>query len=205
MADQFCTVPDVESFLQIDIEGIEAVTSCEMAIESATAAIRNYTNQKISEVVDDTITIDGHGRKEIYLPEIPVQSVTSVTENGISLVETVDFVLGQFGILHRLNGYVWLEGFNNIEIVYTHGYSVIPEAIKQVAIRSAARAYQAGLRARETEGVPGVAALKLGDYSVQYGSERGGGMGEGLLGVSAAQVLLNQERKLLDQYKHKRL
>jgi hypothetical protein len=98
-----------------------------------------------------------------------------------------------------------LEGFNNIEIVYTHGYSVIPEAIKQVAIRSAARAYQAGLRARETEGVPGVAALKLGDYSVQYGSERGGGMGEGLLGVSAAQVLLDQERKLLDQYKHKRL
>jgi hypothetical protein len=30
-------------------------------------------------------------------------------------------------------------------------------------------------------------------------------MGEGILGVTAAQLLLNEDRRILDKYKHKRI
>jgi hypothetical protein len=206
MADKFCTIEELELFLQLDISSSpEAVASAEQMIEDVTAAIRNYTNQQISEVVGDTITIDGPGKKRIFLPELPITEITSVIEDGDTLTQATDFILGQFGILYRLGGYNWSDGYNNIDITYTHGYSTIPLDIKSVCIRGASRIFQASLRSKEFDGLSGVSAMKLGDYSIQLGSERGGGMGEGILGVSAAQSLLSEDRRILDKYKHKRI
>jgi hypothetical protein len=47
-------------------------------------------------------------------------------------------------------------------------------------------------------GVPGITATSLGDYSVSYGSE---GSAEGVMGASAAPMLLRSEKEMLDQYK----
>ena len=197
----FCTVDDVSELLQIEISDLASNQSCVRAIEEATEVIKNYCHQEI-ERVSETITIDCAGGTRIHLPELPVTAVTKVVVDGVELTASVDYKLGQHGILYRVDGY-WTAGIQNVVITYTHGYAVIPEDIVGVCTRSASRVYQAGLRSKEHDGVVGIASLTLGDYSVSYGSEFGGGVSEGVLGVSAARVLLLSEKDILNRYRYR--
>lgn len=203
----FCTVQDEENFLQIEIAETDKIASCERAIEEATEAIRNYCHQYIELVDDDVITLDCAGGGRLFLPELPVRAVAEVIEDGEILTAGEDYQLGQHGILHRV-GSNWKAGIQIVQITYTHGYDLydeLPDDIIGVATRAAARAYQAGLRATEAEGVPGVSAKSLGDYSVTYVGESGGGMGEGVMGASAARMLLLSEKDILNRYRYTRL
>ncbi|GAI69645.1 unnamed protein product, partial [marine sediment metagenome] len=92
------------------------------------------------------------------------------------LVVDDDYKLGQHGILHRVDQ-DWAKGIQIVTITYTHGYEPIPKDVVAICTRAAARAYQAGLKAAETDAVPGVTAMGLGDYSVSFGAEGGGGSG----------------------------
>ena len=200
MAD-FCTVQDVENLLQIEITDADKIASCERAIAEATAAIRNYCHQYLEWVADDEITLDCAGGTRVFLPELPVTEVSEVIEDGEILTEDDDYKLGQHGILHRVNC-DWEAGIQIITITYSHGYATLPDDIVAVATRAAGRVYQVGLRASDTEGVPGVSAKSLGDYSVSYASEVGGGVGEGLMGVSGARMLLLSEKDILNKYRY---
>jgi hypothetical protein len=89
-------------------------------------------------------------------------------------------------------------------VVYDHGYAEIPDDIVAVATRAASRAFQAGLRAAETAGMPGVSSKSLGDFAVTYSSEPlGSAAGEGLMGASGARFLLLSEKDLLNRYRVK--
>jgi len=201
MAD-FCTVSDVANLLQIEITAADKIASCARAITEATAAIRNYCHQYIELVTDDTITLDCAGGTRLFLPELPVVSVSAVVEDDEGLTEDDDYKLGQYGILHRVNR-DWEAGIQIVTITYTHGYAtLLPDDIVAVATRAAARAFQAGLKASETDGVPGISAKSLGDYSVSYASEAGGGVGEGVIGASGARMLLLSEKDILDRYRY---
>lgn len=195
----FCTLSDVANFLQIDIPYDDA--SCERAIAEVTEAIRNYCHQYIELVTNETITLDCSGGTRLFLPELPVQSVAEVVEDDEILDPDDDYKLGQWGILHRI-GDEWAKGIQIIEITYTHGYATIPDDVVAVCTRAAARVYQAGLRAAALEGIPGVASLGLGDYSVSYVGETGGGVGEGTMGASAARMLLLSEKDVLNRYRY---
>lgn len=202
MAD-FCTVADVASFLQREISDAGQVTSCERAIAEATAAIKNWCHQEIELVAGDVVAFDvGPGRRKLFLPELPVVSVASVIEDGVTLVEGAaeDYQLGDYGILYRVGAY-WASGIQIVTVTYSHGYATIPDDVVGVCTRAAARAFQAGLRSADSEGVPGVQAKSLGDYSVTFGAEAGGGVSEGVLGASAARMLLLSEKDILAKYR----
>ncbi len=199
----FCTASDVQAFLQVEISAAQ-LPMVDAAIRGATAAIRNYCNQYISYVQDDEVVFDGQGGTKLFLPELPVVSVKTVVEDDVELESGVDYKLGANGVLHRL-GAEWPEGIQNISVTYTHGYGTIPEDIVLVCTRAAARTYQAGLRAAEMAGVPGVSSKSLGDFSVSYGSEQSVGAGEAMLGASAAPPLLRLEQQLLNRYRYERL
>ena len=194
----FCLVADVAEFLQIDITTDAQVAACERAIAEASAAIRNYCNQYIELVEDDTITLDSYGKSALILPETPVVSVSEVVEDDETLTADDDYKLGQWGILHRMNT-TWASGIQNIEITYTHGYTTIPDDVIAVCVRAASRAYQAGLKTAESDGVPGIASTTLGDYSVSYAGESAS---EGLLGASGSRMLLLSEKDILDKYRY---
>ena len=200
MAD-FCTKQDVENLLQIEISDKDKIASCARAIAEATEAIRNYCHQYIELVSDDEITLDCAGGSRLFLPELPVTEVTEVIEDGEILTEDDDYKLGQYGILHRVNQ-DWAAGVQIITVTYPHGHATLPDDIVTVATRAAARSYQAGLKASETKGVPGVSAKSLGDFAVSFASEAGGGVGEGLMGVSGARMLLLSEKDILDRYRY---
>ena len=197
MTDTFCSIVDLEQFLQVSIPSASEAAA-ERAILEASVAIQNYCRQQIGEVEDDEITLDAAGGTRLFLPELPVTAV-SVVEDGETLVEGDDYQLGQHGILHRVDQ-DWASGIQIVTITYTHGYDPVPDDVAAICTRAAARAYQAGLRAAETEGVPGVTAMGLGDYSVSFGAETGRANG-GVLGASAAPVLLRSEKELLNRYR----
>jgi len=200
----FCTKQDVENLLQIEITSDVHVASCARAISEATEAIRNYCHQYIELVTDDAITLDCAGGTRLFLPELPVVSVAAVVEDEEALTVDDDYKLGQYGILHRVSC-DWTTGIQIITVTYTHGYDAydsLPDDIVAVATRAAARAFQAGLKASGTEGVPGISAKSLGDFSVSYASAAGGGVGEGLMGVSGARMLLLSEKDILDRYRY---
>ncbi len=203
----FCTVRDVEELLQIEINDPEQVASCERAIKEASAAIRNYTCQYLSPVPDDEITLDVWERRSLLmLPELPVLSVSRVVEDGQLLQESVDYVLAGAGQLQRGSRrapQTWAVGPQITDVTYTHGYVDIPQDIVSVATRAAGRVYQAGLQAAQVGGVLGVVSASLGDFSLGFGSAQGGGVGEGVMGVSAARMLLMSEKDILDKYRYK--
>lgn len=200
----FCAVEDVSALLMLEIDDTDEISACTRAIEEATASIQNYCQQVIEYVTDDEITVDGHGGRKIFLPELPVISVGAVEEDGVLLTANTDYQLGQHGILYRLNGY-WKAGVQNYTITYTHGLATIPDDLLGVCVRAASRIYQAGLKAKSQAGIIGVANVALGDYQVGYASEAGGGVSEGVMGVSAARMLLLSEKDILNRYRYTRL
>jgi hypothetical protein len=195
----FATVEDMASFLQVEITTPAQIAAAERALAEATAAIRNYTGQYLSLVTGDVVTLDGRGAR-LFLPELPVISVASVVEDGAALVATTNYKLGLYGILHRINGR-WLSGVQNVVVTYTHGYAELPDDIVNICTRAASRAYQAGLTAVENDAALGVASKQLGDYSVAYQSDQGGGVSDGLMGASGARLLLMSEKDILNKYK----
>jgi hypothetical protein len=199
MAD-FASVADIEAFLQLSITTPVQIASAQMALRDATAAIRNYCRQYLERVNGDTITLDSTGGARLFLPELPVISVFSVVEDGETLIVDDNYKLGQHGILHRIDT-TWMAGIQIITIDYTHGWQVIPDDIVSICVRAASRAYQAGLKAADSAGIPGIASKGLGDFSVSFQSEGGGGTGEGVLGASAARLLLLSEKDILNAYR----
>ncbi len=195
----FCSLVDLERFLQIEITAAASIDSADRAILEASVAIQNYCRQQIEQEEDDEIILDSAGGRRLFLPQLPAVEVSSVIENGELLVEGDDYKLAQHGILHRVDQ-DWAKGVQIVTITYTHGYEPIPEDVLAICTRAAARAYQAGLKAAETDAVPGVTAMGLGDYSVSFGAEGGGGSG-GVLGASAAPLLLRSEMELLNRYR----
>jgi hypothetical protein len=199
----FCEIYDVADLLQVEIETAAQIRSAQRAVAEATEAIRNYCQQVISLVVNDEITLDvGAGQDVLFLPELPVIEVSEVIEDGDTLTagSDEDYQLGRYGVLHRI-GQNWAEGVQTVTVTYTHGYATIPQDVRDVATRAASRVYQAGLKSAELEGIAGVQAMSLGDYSVTFGSEGGGGVSEGVLGASAARTLLLSEKDTLNRYR----
>lgn len=200
MAD-FALVADIEAFLQVEISSDPVKTvSAQAALRDASAAIRNYTRQFLELVEDEKITLDSGGGPRIYLPELPVVEVSSVVEDGDALTDQDDFKLGQFGILHRI-GKRWKSGIQIIEIIYSHGYTTIPDDLISVCVRAASRFYQAGLKAAVDEAIPGIASKSLGDFSVSYSGDASSN--DGLMGASGARFLLYSEKDILNRYRVK--
>lgn len=204
----FCTTDDLAAFLRVAVAPDDA--GALRAIRASTAAIQNFCRQTLAYVQDDELTLDVPlGARLLFLPELPVVAVTSVVEDAADLAVTDDYKLDSLGVLHRV-GRPWRHGTQLVTVTYSHGYPAdydlagFPDDIRDVCTRAAARAYQSGLRAADTGAVPGVAGTTIGDYQVSYGSEGGAAGGMGVLGVSAAPILLRSEKDELERYRYKR-
>lgn len=199
MAD-FAAISDVANFLQVSISTAEQTAAAKRALTEASQAIRNYCRQHLELVEDDEITLDCRGGSRLFLPQLPVLAITAVVEDGVTLTVDDDYKLGQHGVLHRI-GAKWKKGVQIIQVTYSHGYAVLPDDIVAIATRAASRAYQSGLRAADDEATLGVQSKSLGDFSVAYASEQSGGVGEGVMGASAARLLLLSEKDVLNTYR----
>lgn len=190
----FCTVDDLEAYLQVTITDSNA--SAVAAIVAASAAVQNYCRQILEEVEDDELTLSiDTARRTILLPEQPVTAVTSVVEDDTELTVGTDYRWTRAGVLTRM-GRNWSTAWAGVVVTYTHGYGAIPDDLKSVCVQAAARAYRAGLGSAAAGGIPNIQSEQAdGDYSVTFAPQANGN------GASAPPLLLQSEKDLLTRFR----
>lgn len=157
-------------------------------LRDASASVRGYTHQTISEVVGDAVRLRVHGGR-VRLPQRPVTSITSVAPIAGG---PVYFYWEGFDTLNAqptgLDTFGW-EPFHNgivaVNVVYTHGYNPIPDDIVGVVCAKVARS----LGREFADG--GLQSERFEEYSYTVGSA----------GAAGAYGLLPDEREILDGYR----
>jgi hypothetical protein len=106
------------------------ISEAQAACDLATAVVEAHCRRTFTQVVDDTLVT--RWRPRIVFPSPPVTEVTSVKVDGV--LTSCDY---------DASGNIWpsIQG-NQIEIVYTHGFTEIPDAVRLVALRIAARIFK---------------------------------------------------------------
>lgn len=162
----FAIYQDLEDRLRVTFSGAEQVQATAL-IDAATAIIKAHAGQTIEQVAGDTVTLDGNGQSVIALPEVPVTAVASVTVDGEALTFDEDYRWSPNGMLERSWGGFWGRQFaswgdelQSVVVVYTHGYSVIPDDLRVVCVEVAARAWSTPTGAVRSE--------SMGSWSVTY-------------------------------------
>lgn len=155
------------------VGGTPDTARAQTALEIASGLIRARTGRTLTPIANDTVTIDGPGRRTLNLPEYPVTDIQSITEvctpNGTAqTVAASQYAYSwQTGLVDRTDGRVWSSLRGAISVTYSHGYDPLPRDLAGVCLSFAKRLY-------DTPDSSPVVQETLGAYSVQYG---GGGIG----------------------------
>jgi len=148
------TLSELKTYLRIT--DTEDDTLLQNLIDETEAQIKKYVNNAIEEQTDITeyFNIDSY-QKEIILQYFPVSNV-SVYEDDTLLDSDTEYTLdSDAGIIQKYYGY-FSKGIKTVKVIYTAGYSTIPDDIKlAVKIQSAfyyQRKDQIGISGQSLEG-----------------------------------------------------
>lgn len=155
------------------------------ALDRATDLIRAATNQTITRVDDDVVTVDGAGRRILQLPQVPAIDVTSVTVDGLTLVEDLHYEVNLVnGWLTRL-GASWPCG--PVVVTYSHGYDTVPDELARMCAEVANR-------------------ILSGTLNVRQQSESAGGVQKTITYARTSDTVFSEEEdRILDTYRVGRL
>jgi hypothetical protein len=138
-----------EMILSID-EGTDTVNDniINTYINSVSAMIRSYYGYDLLKQDYTDIYLDGSGKRNLMIPQWPVNSITSVEEDGTALTEGTDYDLySPMGYLRKDKGSIWLEGNKTIKLTYNAGYILVftdfslPRDIQLACIQQIAAEY----------------------------------------------------------------
>lgn len=186
MADLF-TSTDVVARLGRTLTSSEAAKIAAL-IKDASASIRNYTHQTISQVTGDVVRVPVRNGK-LRLPQRPVTAVSNVSNTAVSPLyyqwigdDTIS--VGPTGI----NAFGWEPyriGLMTVQVTYDHGYVPIPDDIVGVGCSIVMRA----LGREPTDA--GITSESIQGYSYSLGAA----------GAAGAFGLLQAEKDVLEGYK----
>jgi hypothetical protein len=177
----FVLVGQMEAALQRSLIPGAAAES----LEEACQIVRDYLEQRLDVVADETIKLHGTGRPTLLLPELPVTEVSAVLVEGTALTPADWSLDGEDGILWRIGDY-WPAGIANVTVTYDHGFASVPASIRGIVISLANRLYH------QHPAVPGLRSEQLAAYS--YTRDDTGAAG-----------LNGLERLVLDRHKQRRI
>ena len=101
--------------------------------------VRDYCGWHIAPAIAETITVDGSGGTVQQLPTLRINSVTSVTEQGVVL-EADAYEWSHDGSLRRRRYSYWTDRYRGVVAVVNHGYETVPENIVSVILDAASAA-----------------------------------------------------------------
>lgn len=130
-------------------------TLFELLIDGVSEAFNKYVGRTLAKTTYTAVYIDGNGKESLLLPQYPVASITSITEDGNALTEGEDndyLLYAASGILKRVSG-AWAKGPKTIKITYVAGYVVqgvtvtapdiaLPADLKLACMMQVAREWQ---------------------------------------------------------------
>lgn len=216
------TVLDLEKYGQVNITN-DADAAVLLLLESATSLVEDYCGP-LEERTGIVETFDVLEPTHLLaLEQVPVQSISSVVEDGVVLVDQEDYTLADGGCVARLNGStkigrLWTGGYRSVVVTYDAGYAdatagfEIPNSVRLVTCSIALRIFwAAAARAKAAEsgayGVGGVQSVTLeGIGTIEY--TQTGADGAGVLGGQSAgdaPVLLDLERQALSKHRRRRI
>lgn len=140
------------------------------ALNRASARFRGAVRWHVDQAETEK-RLDGHGRVSLRLP---AQNVTAcavtLTENAVTrtLVDGVDFEWSADGILDRI-GTTWPARRRCVQVIYTAGYSPVPDEVQEAVIDQAAAIY----RIRR-----GLSSKQVGGITETFGSQEAVGVTE---------------------------
>ena len=139
-----------------------------LLITAASVAVEKYCGREFTQS-SVTEYHNGKGLPRLWLRKLPVVSISSLTVNGSALASTDYTYDGDTGELVRGDGQAdqrfqcrFPHGTKNIAIVYTGGYSPIPEAVKAATIMTVQHIVD-GLKATGL-----FSSESIGDYSYTF-------------------------------------
>lgn len=149
-----------------------------LKLELASGEVRAFCGQEFTPRTDDEVVLDGTGTRVLMLPELPVLDV-SVVEEGLGGARTAlpgpgdagtVWEWSSDGVLRMLHPRdVWARRFRFYRVLYSHGFEPIPDALKAVVLKVAARSLEDPGGAMRSE--------TLGRYSYTVaGSDAGVGL-----------------------------
>jgi len=211
----FCTASDVENYVQFALSSSLETHLTNNIIPLVEAAIKEYVGYDVDQSTQ-TETFTGDQTNDIFLTHLPVNSITSIVEDGTTLTEgnEAHFIKYSNGRITRI-GTRWSYAKPlNIVVTYNAGYYArsgsdtpkLPIQFKAVTERASARILESTLiiasqqEAAEIAGQTSSAASnftmadsqRVGDYSISY---------PGGLALNAATVLTAADLTLLSPFR----
>lgn len=212
----FCTAADVETFALIDFSSdLENHLTNEL-IPLVEDAIREYVGYTV-DYGTYTDTFSGNQIREYFLDERPVNSVTSVVEDGTTLTygNQEDYLWYSNGRIRRI-GSRWSFAYpDNVSVTYTAGYNTgggtgpaLPNNFRVVTARAAARLLESALVLSAQQEPTEIVAQdpsqnqvsnfiatdseSVGDYQINY---------VGNLAMNSVSILSGADLAMLGKYK----
>jgi hypothetical protein len=139
MADPFATAAELSQLIG-NTEPPD-LSRMQLFLDLASAEIRGYTDQTLSEVVGDVVTVYPRASTLLTLPQRPVTAVSSVLVGGVA---TTDYYIVPRGLRSGTvasPGAAWMSGAT---VTYSHGYAETTEQykqIKKICLEAASRAF----------------------------------------------------------------
>ena len=211
----FCTASDVENYVQFALSSDLETHLTNNIIPLVEAAVKEYVGYDVEQATQ-TETFTGDQTKDIFLTHLPVNSITSIVEDGITLTQgnENDYVLYSNGRVTRIGGrWSYLKPLN-IVVTYNAGYYArsgsdtpkLPIQFKAVTERASARILEStlviasqqeaaeikGQTSSEVSNFTMADSQTVGDYSISY---------PGGLALNAATVLTASDLTLLSPFR----
>ncbi len=161
MTTQLCQLSDVHTYL--NIQNTNSDTLLAALITNASAFIESYCSRTFG-VGNYSETYNGNGGHRLYVANGPVQSVQSLTIDGIAIPAvssplSTGYAFDADTIYLRpgtTSGYGigFSRGVQNVQVAYTAGFATLPSDVTQACIELVASKYKASQRVDiKTEGL----------------------------------------------------
>jgi hypothetical protein len=142
MSGPFATATEFCEWLGLAVP--DDLARIQSLLGAASTEIRGFTNQTLSEVVGDVVTLEPIERDTLLLPERPVTAITALTVSGVAYADyrfTREGFLIQGATASTTEGTNWSYGAT---VTYNHGYAETTDTfglLRSICIESALRAY----------------------------------------------------------------
>jgi len=175
------TLAAVNSILKLTADGSTIDAFVENLVDRVTTRIEGFCDRKLaardyvytSAAQQDDTVFSGKGLTEMWLPQYPVNSVTTLIVDGTTISARTVTEWDDTGyLIHKaegrieLVGYTFTEGSQNIYYTYNAGYSTIPDDLEYACAKQAAMEYEESGFANSAR--LGLSSKDLGDQTVNY-------------------------------------
>lgn len=147
-----------------DLAGLPGGPFTQAAVNAAAEQVRTLCGWHIAPEITETIRLDSDGAATVLLPSMRVASVESVRDADTG-EELAEWRWSPHGMIHRPGGFP--EGFQRIEVTFTHGFPKAPaDLLPVIADRTERRVMQESLGSRS------VSYSAEGDRTIDSGLTR---------------------------------